>query len=139
MAELSERLRRIVDDLPLVAGMRVLEIGGAPGAAAREVFKRIAPGQIVVLDRSPKGVAQLESTCRREIDDGLMVVVLGSIEAYRPDPDDKPFDLIFANRVGVLDGRHPKQEAAALNAIRTAASVDAKFFLDGVDVTERIR
>ena len=139
MAELSERLRRIVDDLPLVTGMRVLEIGGAPGAAAREVAKRRAPGQIVVLDRSPKGIAQLESTCRREIDAGTVLVVQGSIEEYRPQPHEKPFDLIFANRVGVLDGRHPNQEAAALNAIRTVASLDARFFLDGVDVTERIR
>lgn len=139
MAEISERLRRIVDGLPLVTGMRVLEIGGAPGTAAREVAKRIAPGQIVVLDRSTKGIAQVESSCRSEIDAGLMRIQLGSIEKYVPNPDEKPFDLIFANRVGVLDGRHPKQEAAALNAIRTAATSDARFFLDGVDVTERIR
>jgi len=34
---LSARLKGVVDALPLRPGLRVLEIGGAPGAAAREV------------------------------------------------------------------------------------------------------
>ena len=33
---LSQRLRRVIDALPLDAGTRVLEVGGAPGAAARD-------------------------------------------------------------------------------------------------------
>ncbi|MDR5701848.1 hypothetical protein [Agromyces aerolatus] len=37
IAALSARLAAIVEALPLRPGMRVLEIGGAPGAAARAV------------------------------------------------------------------------------------------------------
>jgi hypothetical protein len=37
--------------------MRVLEIGGAPGTAAKEVAKRAGPsGHVLVIDRSAKGV-----------------------------------------------------------------------------------
>ena len=42
MPELSDRLREIVDALPLRAGSRVLEIGCGPGAMAREMAARIA-------------------------------------------------------------------------------------------------
>jgi len=38
-ATLSARLLRVVDALPLSPGVRVLEIGGAPGAAAGEVAR----------------------------------------------------------------------------------------------------
>ena len=43
MSILSDRLAAIVDALPLQPGQRVLEIGGAPGAAAKEVARRIGP------------------------------------------------------------------------------------------------
>ena len=66
MSALSSRLAGIVDALPLREGMRVLEIGGAPGAAAREVAKRIGPdGHILVIDRSAKGVALTERNAAR--------------------------------------------------------------------------
>jgi hypothetical protein len=35
VTDLSPRLAAVVDALPLSPGLRVLEIGGAPGAAAR--------------------------------------------------------------------------------------------------------
>lgn len=58
MPKLSLRLAAIVNALPLEPGMRVLEIGGAPGAAARAACQRIAPkGHILVVDRSAKGIA----------------------------------------------------------------------------------
>ncbi len=40
---LSARLQAAVDALPLEPGLRVIEVGGAPGAAARAVARRIAP------------------------------------------------------------------------------------------------
>ncbi|WP_255375646.1 hypothetical protein [Saccharomonospora sp. CUA-673] len=58
---LSPRLAAVVDALPLKPGLRVLEIGGAPGPAAREVARRIQPGgHILVVDRSARGVALTE-------------------------------------------------------------------------------
>jgi len=52
---LSKRLRAVVDALPLQEGMRVLEIGCGPGAAAREVARRIGGGHVHAIDRSPRG------------------------------------------------------------------------------------
>lgn len=62
---LSDRLAAVVDALPLRPGMRVLEIGGAPGAAAKAVSKRIGNGHVLVIDRSAKGVALTEQNARR--------------------------------------------------------------------------
>ena len=60
MAVLSARLREIVDALPLSAGMRVIEIGCGPGAAAREVAYRVGVGgRVLAVDRSPRAIAQL--------------------------------------------------------------------------------
>ena len=73
MNELSPRLAEIVDALPLKPGMRVLEIGGAPGAAARAVCQRIDPdGHILVIDRSAKGIALIERNAKAEIEAGLI-------------------------------------------------------------------
>ncbi|MEU4394889.1 hypothetical protein [Kribbella sp. NPDC023855] len=40
-ASLSSRLAAVVDALPLVPGLRVLEFGCGPGAAAGEVARRV--------------------------------------------------------------------------------------------------
>ena len=75
MTTLSPRLAAIVDALPLRPRMRVLEIGGAPGAAAKAVGERIAPGgHILVIDRSAKGVALTERNASAEIASGLTSV-----------------------------------------------------------------
>lgn len=57
MSVLSPRLAAIFDALPISEGMRVLEIGGAPGAAAKAVAGRIGEGHILMIDRSAKGIA----------------------------------------------------------------------------------
>jgi precorrin-6B methylase 2 len=57
---LSPRLSAIVDALPLEPGLRVIEIGCGPGAAAREVADRVGPtGHVLAVDRSAKAIAQL--------------------------------------------------------------------------------
>ena len=67
-AALSDRLLRMVDALPLRPGMRVLEIGGAPGTAAREVAARVSPdGHVLVLDRSAAGVRRTRANCATEV------------------------------------------------------------------------
>jgi SAM-dependent methyltransferase len=55
---LSPRLLAIVDALPLQQGMRVLEIGCGPGAASREITRRIGDGHVLAIDRSAKAIAQ---------------------------------------------------------------------------------
>ena len=63
MAGLSSRLRQIVDALPLTPGLRVIELGCGPGAAAREVAERVGPtGHVLAVDRSAKAIAQLTAS-----------------------------------------------------------------------------
>ena len=57
-SRLSPRLAALVDALPLHPGMRVLEVGCGPGAAARAVADRLTTGQVLAVDRSAAAVAQ---------------------------------------------------------------------------------
>ncbi|HEX3204808.1 MAG TPA: methyltransferase domain-containing protein, partial [Propionibacteriaceae bacterium] len=65
--DLSERLRAVVDALPLQDGMRVLEIGCGPGAAARDVARRIGNGHVHAIDRSSRAIAQALAGSQPEI------------------------------------------------------------------------
>src|SRR5690348_7312436 len=108
VTELSPRLAAIVDALPLRPGIRVLEIGGAPGAAARAIARRIGDGHILVVDRSAIGVAQIERNAADEIAAGRLSARRVSAEEFQLAAGEAPFDLAFAIRVGALDGRHPR-------------------------------
>lgn len=78
---LSPRLREVVEALPLRPGMRVLEVGGAPGAAAREVVRLVSPGGFVlVIDRSPRGIELTRRACAEQISQGSLGVRLGAVE-----------------------------------------------------------
>lgn len=127
---LSPRLRAAVDALPLGPGLRVLEIGGAPGAAAREVAWRVAPGQVLVLDRSARGVALTRRACAAEIAAGLVSVRQADVVDFEPIPGEPPFDLAFACRVGVLDGRHPAQEEQARARVAALLVPGGRLYVD---------
>ncbi|HEY9410864.1 MAG TPA: methyltransferase domain-containing protein [Jiangellaceae bacterium] len=133
MTRLSPRLAAIVDALPLRAGMRVLEIGGAPGAAARAVAERIGDGHVLVIDRSAKGVALIRQNAAAEIASGRLSVRHVAAEDLELLPGEAPFDLAFAVRVGALDGRHPQAGAAARQRIAAALTPEARLFIDGGD------
>lgn len=131
---LSERLRRVVDALPLEPGLRILEVGGAPGAAAREVARRVGPtGHVLVLDRSRTGIERTEAACAREMETGVLSTLHANVESFAL-PDGMPLvDLAFACRVGVLDGRHPEGYANALECIRLALAPGGRLFVDTGD------
>lgn len=131
---LSPRLRAAVDALPLRPGLRVIEVGGAPGAAAREVARRVGSrGHVLILDRSPAAVAATERACAEEIAAGRISVRLTSVEEARLLPDEALYDLAFACRVGVLDGRHPAAEGRALSHLRRMLVPDAPVLVDTGD------
>jgi SAM-dependent methyltransferase len=130
---LSDRLAAVVDALPLRPGIRVLEIGGAPGAAARAVARRIGDGHILVIDRSATGVARTERNAAAEIAAGLLSVRHVAAEDLQLLPDEAPFDLAFAIRVGALDGRHPQAGARARQRIAAALTPSGRLFIDGGD------
>jgi protein-L-isoaspartate O-methyltransferase len=131
MTTLSPRLAAIVDALPLEPGLRVLEVGGAPGAAAKAVAQRIGDGHILVIDRSPKGVALTQRNAAAEIEAGLLSVRQVAAEDFEILASEAPFDLAFAIRVGALDGRHPKAGDIAKRRIAAALTPTGRLFTDG--------
>lgn len=133
MADLSPRLAAVVDALPLRPGMRVLEVGGAPGAAARAVAQRIGDGHITVIDRSATGVAATERNASDEIEAGRLSVRHVAAEEFELAPGEEPFDLAFAVRVGALDGRHPKAGVRARQRIAAALAPGGVLLIDGGD------
>lgn len=127
----SDRLLRVVDALPLGPGMRVLEVGGAPGAAAREVAARVRPnGHVLVIDRSTAGIRRTRANCREEIAAGLLSTLCAPVEDFTLGHEILPFDLAFACRVGALDGRHPRLYAAALANIGRAVAPGGTLYID---------
>ena len=138
-AAISARLLRVVDALPLQAGMRVLEVGGAPGAAAREVARRVGPsGHVLVLDRSAGGIELTRRSSAAEIDAGLLSTLVAPVERFDLPAGVEPFDLAFACRVGALDGRHPELFDAAIAGLRRALRPGAALYVDTGDPLNRV-
>lgn len=132
-AELSPRLAAVIDALPLKAGLRVLEIGCGPGAAARAVAQRIGNGQVLGIDRSAKAIAQARAGSKAEIVSGRLSFRHVAVEEFDLAKDEKPYDIAFAVRVGALDGRHPEAERMARRRIRNALVKGGRLFIDGGD------
>jgi cyclopropane fatty-acyl-phospholipid synthase-like methyltransferase len=130
---LSARLAAVVDALPLHPHSRVLEIGCGPGAAARAVAARLTTGHILAIDRSPSAIAQAEVAAVDEITSGRMSVRRVAAEDFALRAGEEPYDIVFAVRVGALDGRHPEVGQRVLRRIATATTADARLFIDGGD------
>jgi SAM-dependent methyltransferase len=131
VSRLSPRLQAVVDALPLRPGMRVLEVGGARGAAARAVAARVAPGgHVLVVDRSAVGVAATLRGAVEEVAAGLMSARCCAAEDLEPAPGEELYDLAFACRVGVLDGRHPEGLERAVAGIRRMLRPGAPVLVD---------
>jgi cyclopropane fatty-acyl-phospholipid synthase-like methyltransferase len=132
-APLSARLAAIVDALPLQPDSRVLEIGCGPGAAARAVAVRLGTGHITAIDRSAAAIAQAEATAVEEIRSGRMSVRRVAAEDFTLLAGEDPYDMVFAVRVGALDGRHPEAGERVLRRIAAATRPGARLFVDGGD------
>lgn len=127
-APLSPRLAAIVDALPLAPGLRVVEFGCGPGAAAREVARRVGPtGFVLGVDRSAKA---MEQALAADPMPGL-AFRQSTIDAFELAPDEPPYDLAFAIRVGALDGRHPDLEKGSLTRIAAALTSTGRLYIDG--------
>ncbi|MGL5852317.1 MAG: SAM-dependent methyltransferase [Phycicoccus sp.] len=129
---LSPRLAAVLATLPLRPGLRVVEIGGAPGALARAVARRVAPGgHVLVVDRSARGVVLTERACAADIEAGLLSVRCVPGEELELKPGERHFDLAVANRVGALDGRHPQAGARLMAHLDRALTDDGEVWVDG--------
>lgn len=130
-AGLSSRLSAIVTALPLQPHFRVLEIGCGPGAAARAVAARLVTGHVLAIDRSAAAIAQAQVAAAEQIAAGRMSLRQVAAEDFVLLPDEEPFDLVFAVRVGALDGRHPAAGERVLERIGMATRTGARLFIDG--------
>ncbi|MEU0487944.1 MULTISPECIES: SAM-dependent methyltransferase [Nocardiopsis] len=134
MSALSPRLRAVVDALPLRPGLRVIEIGCGPGAAAREVAHRVGPdGHVLAVDRSAAAIAQLTRSAPDLIAAGLLTARQGTAEQLELAEGEEPYDLAFAVRVGAFDGRHPRAGALALERLARALVPGGVLLIDGGD------
>jgi len=97
---MSERLRRIVDDLDLRPGDRVLEIGCGHGVAATLVCERLDGGRYTAIDRSPKMIAAAARRNAAHVEAGTAEFLVATLE--EADLGDRRFDAIFAVRVGLF-------------------------------------
>jgi ubiquinone/menaquinone biosynthesis C-methylase UbiE len=131
MSPLSPRLAEIVNALPIRPGMRVLEVGCGSGAAARAVAARLGTGHILAVDRSSKAIAQARQQAAAEIASGRMSLRQVSAEELELLPGEEPFDLAYAFRVGVLDGRHPEAGRLAVARIAGMLRPGGRLFIDG--------
>jgi SAM-dependent methyltransferase len=129
--ELSPRLRAIVDALPLRAGLRVLEIGCGPRALARALSRRIGDGYVLGIGRSATAIDQAIRGSTAELATGRLSYRMVAVEQFALEPDEEPFDLAVAIRVGGLDGRHPEIEAVAKARLRAALIPGGKLYIDG--------
>lgn len=136
--DLSPRLLAIINALPLRPGMRVLEIGCGPGAAAREIARRIGGGHVLAIDRSAKAIAQARAASRAEIAAGRLSLRQVAIEDFELETDEKRFDIAVAVRVGALDGRHPEAGKIALRRLGAALTAQGQLFIDGGDPLREI-
>jgi cyclopropane fatty-acyl-phospholipid synthase-like methyltransferase len=131
---LSQRLRAILETLPLASGMRVLEVGCGPGALARAMASTIGDGHVLGIDRSERAVAQAVAGSKDEIAAGRLSFRVVAAEDFAIGLGEAPFDLVVAARVGALDGRHPEAGARAWPRIRAALAPGGRIFVDGVEI-----
>lgn len=127
---ISNRVASFIDALPLAPGLRVLEKGCGPGVAAREVSRRVGSGFVLAIDRSAKAIASPMAGLRRKIATGRLRFMQAAIEDFELPPGKEPFDLVFAMRIGALDGRHPDIERRALVRLRAALKPTGRLFVD---------
>jgi SAM-dependent methyltransferase len=118
--------------------MRVLEIGCGPGAAAREVARRVENGFVLGVDRSAKAIAAAVANSKAEIAGGSLAFRTAAAEELELLDGEEPFDLAFAVRVGAFDGRHPEAGKRAKARLKTVLNRGAPLFIDGGKPLRRV-
>jgi len=96
----SERLRRIVEQLDIRPGHRVLEIGCGHGVAATLVCERLDGGHLTAIDRSPKMIEAATHRNAAYVEGGTAEFLVATLEDL--DLAERRFDTIFAVRVGLF-------------------------------------
>jgi ubiquinone/menaquinone biosynthesis C-methylase UbiE len=103
---MNERLRRVVDQLGIQSGDRVLEIGCGHGVAATLVCERLEEGHLTAIDRSAKMIQAATRRNSAYVEAGKAEFIVATLEDL--DLGDRRFDKIFAVRVGLFH-REPER------------------------------
>jgi ubiquinone/menaquinone biosynthesis C-methylase UbiE len=96
----SDRLRKVVDELDVQPDERVLEIGCGHGVAATYVCERLDGGRLTAIDRSPKMIEAAERRNAEHVAAGRAEFLVGALEDLKL--GERRFDKIFAVRVGLF-------------------------------------
>lgn len=97
---MTQRLRAIVDALPLVADSRVLEVGCGHGVAATYVCELLVDGHLTAVDRSAKMIAAAAKRNASHVEAGRAEFLVRRLEDL--ELGERRFDLVFAVRVALL-------------------------------------
>ncbi len=106
---MSERLRRIVDELGVEPGDRVLEIGCGHGVAASMICERLGGGQLTAVDRSEKMIAAAARRNAEHVAAGRAEFLVATLEEM--DLGERRFDKVLAVRVALFH-REPERAQA---------------------------
>jgi ubiquinone/menaquinone biosynthesis C-methylase UbiE len=125
MARVTDRLRTIVDGLPLEPSHRVLEIGCGHGVAATYLCERLTGGHLTAVDRSPK---MIDAAARRNAEH----VAAGRAEFLVAELEDlalgeRHFDLVLAVRVGLFHREPERARALVAPWLAPCGTVHAPF------------
>jgi cyclopropane fatty-acyl-phospholipid synthase-like methyltransferase len=102
----SERLRKIVDELGIQPADRVLEIGCGHGVAAGFVCERLESGRLTAVDRSRKMIDAARRRNAGPVEAGRAEFLVAELEDL--DLGGRRFDKVFAVRVGLFH-REPER------------------------------
>ncbi len=97
---MSDRLKKIVDELRVRPDDLVLEIGCGQGVAATFVCERLESGRLVAIDRSKKMIDAAVRRNKEHVDSGKAEFHVADMLKF--DPGKRKFDKIFAVRVGLF-------------------------------------
>jgi cyclopropane fatty-acyl-phospholipid synthase-like methyltransferase len=102
---MSERLRKIVDEMRVRPDDLVLEIGCGHGVAASFVCDRLQDGHLVAIDRSKKMIAAAIRRNKAHVESGKAEFHVADVAKFHPGT--RRFDKIFAIRVGLFHREAP--------------------------------
>jgi hypothetical protein len=88
---------------------------------------------VLAIDRSSAAIAQARAASADEMAAGGLEFRQIAAEDFELQSGEEPYDVVFAVRVGALDGRHPKAGQRVLEGIAQATTPGARLFIDGGD------
>ena len=122
---MSDRLRRVVEELDVQPDERVLEIGCGHGVAATYVCERLDGGRLTAIDRSPKMIEAAERRNAEHVAAGRAEFLVGALEDLKL--GERRFDKIFAVRVGLFHREPARAHALVKPWLAPGGSVTTVF------------